>query len=56
VEVTAGRTPTGLVADAVEAGVRDGGNCIVAQIRDGGVAVSVLPVLSSGGCLVGIQD
>jgi hypothetical protein len=56
VEVTAGRTPTGLAADAVEAGVRDGSSCIVAQIRNGSVAVSVLPILASGGCLVGVQD
>ena len=56
VEVTASRTPTGLAADAVEAAVRDGSNCIVAQIRNGSVAVSVLPVLASGGCLVGVQD
>ena len=55
VEVTASRTPTGLAADAVEAAVRDGGDCIVAQIRDDGVAVSVLPALASGGCLVGIE-
>ncbi|AXJ11755.1 hypothetical protein CFN17_07225 [Arthrobacter sp. PM3] len=56
VEVTAARTPTGLAADAVEAAVRDGGSCIVAQIRRGSVAVSVLPALASGGCLVGVQD
>lgn len=56
VEVTAGRTPTGLAADAVEAGVRDGRSCIVAQIRNGSVTVSVLPVLASGRCLVGVQD
>ena len=56
VEVTAGRTPTGLAADAVEAAVRDGGNCIVAQIRNGSVVVSVLPGLASGGCLVGLQE
>ncbi|WP_277525593.1 hypothetical protein [Arthrobacter sp. ES3-54] len=56
VEVTAGRTPTGLAAGAVEAGVRDGRSCIVAQIRNGSVTVGVLPVLASGGCLVGVQD
>jgi hypothetical protein len=56
VEVTSGRTPTGLAADAVEAAVRDGSTCIVAQIRNGGVFVSVLPVLASGGCLVGVRD
>ena len=55
VEVTASRTPTGLAADAVEAAVRDGGDCIVAQIRNGGIAVSVLPALASGGCLVGAE-
>ena len=56
VEVTAGRTPTGPAADAVEAAVYDGGSCIVAQVRDGSVAVSVLPGLASGRCLVGVQD
>ena len=56
VEVTVSRTPTGLATDAVEAGVRDGLSCIVAQIRSGSVAVSVLPVLTSGRCLVGVQD
>ena len=56
VEVTASRTPTGLAADAVEAGVRAGRNCVVAQIRNGSVTVSVLPVLASGRCLVGVQD
>jgi hypothetical protein len=55
VAVTASRTPTGLAADAIEAGVRDGRSCVVAQIRSGSVAVSVLPVLASGGCLVGVQ-
>ena len=33
-----------------------GSNCIVAQIRNGSVAVSVLPGLALGGCLVGVQD
>ncbi len=56
VEVTAARTPTGLAADAVEAAVRDGSNCIVAQIRNGSVVVTMLPGLASGGCLVGVQD
>ena len=56
VEVTAGRTPTGLAADAVEVAVRDGGSCFVAQIRSGSVVLRVLPVLASGGCLVGFRD
>ena len=33
-----------------------GSNCIVAQVRNGSVAVSVLPGLALGGCLVGVQD
>ncbi|MDQ0854876.1 hypothetical protein QFZ79_002987 [Arthrobacter sp. V4I6] len=53
VQVTAGRTPTGLEADAVEVGVNQGGDCLVAQVRSGAVSVSVLPVLGDGRCLVG---
>lgn len=53
VEVTAGRTPTGLDAEAVEAAVRLGNDCIVGQLRTGSVAVTVFPVLSDGRCLVG---
>lgn len=53
VQVTAGRTPTGLEADAVEVGVNQGGGCLVAQVRGGAVSVTVLPVLADGRCLVG---
>jgi hypothetical protein len=53
VQVTAGRTPTGLEAGAVEVGVKRGGDCLVAQVRSGAVSVSVLPVLADGRCLVG---
>ena len=53
VEVTASRTPTGLDADAVEAAVITGRNCIVAQLRDGAVTSAVLPILADGRCLVG---
>ncbi|WP_246527475.1 DUF6993 domain-containing protein [Pseudarthrobacter albicanus] len=52
-EVTASRTPTGLDADAVEAAVKVGSDCVVAQLRTGSVTVSVLPVLAGGRCLVG---
>ncbi|WP_243177211.1 DUF6993 domain-containing protein [Arthrobacter humicola] len=46
-----------MAVDAVEAGVRDGNDCIVAQIRTGTVTVAVLlPGLASGGCLVGVRD
>lgn len=53
VQVTAGRTPTGQEADAVEVGVNQGGGCLVAQVRGGAVSVTVLPVLADGRCLVG---
>ncbi|MEE2522945.1 hypothetical protein V1639_10540 [Pseudarthrobacter sp. J75] len=53
VEVSATRTPTGLEADAVQAAVLQGADCIVGHIREGTVTVTVLPVLSSGRCFVG---
>jgi hypothetical protein len=52
-EVSASRTPTGLEADAIEAGVLQGTDCVIGQIRDGSVTVTVLPVLASGKCFVG---
>ena len=53
VEVSASRTPTGLAADAVEVGVLGEGECVMAQVRAGTVATSVLPVLPNGRCFVG---
>jgi len=53
IEVTASRTPTGLDADAVEASVRAGGDCVVAQIRGRSVTATVLPPLADGRCLAG---
>ncbi|MGY2746157.1 DUF6993 domain-containing protein [Arthrobacter sp. UYCu723] len=53
IQVTAIRTPTGLDADAVEIAVREGDDCIVGQVRNGTVNVTVLPVLADGRCLVG---
>ena len=53
VEVSASRTPTGLEADAIEAAVLQGTDCVVGQVRDGKVTVIVLPVLASGKCFVG---
>ena len=53
VEVSASRTPTGLAADAVEVGVLAGSECVVAQLRAGTVATSVLPVLPNGRCFIG---
>ena len=51
-EVSASRTPTGLEADAIEAAVLQGADCVVGQVRDGTVTVTVLPVLASGKCFV----
>jgi len=53
VEVSASRTPTGLAADAVEVGVLAGSECVMAQLRAGTVATSVLPVLPNGRCFIG---
>ncbi|WP_426990512.1 DUF6993 domain-containing protein [Pseudarthrobacter sp. Y6] len=52
-EVSASRTPTGLEADAIEAAVLEGTDCVVGQVRDGNVTVTVLPALASGKCFVG---
>jgi hypothetical protein len=52
-EVSASRTPTGLEADAIESAVLQGTDCVLGQIRDGRVTVTVLPVLASGKCFVG---
>ncbi|MFK0038646.1 MULTISPECIES: DUF6993 domain-containing protein [Paenarthrobacter] len=53
VEVSVSRTPTGLDVDAMEAAALTGESCIMGQIRDGGVVVTVLPVLATGKCFVG---
>ncbi|WP_264796657.1 DUF6993 domain-containing protein [Arthrobacter mangrovi] len=53
VEVSADITPTGLAVDAIEAAAPVDDSCIVGQVRDGKVAISVLPVLDSGKCFVG---
>jgi hypothetical protein len=52
-EVSASRTPTGLDVDSIEAASAQGKECVVGQIRDGKVTVTVLPVLASGKCFVG---
>ncbi|MFJ4207451.1 DUF6993 domain-containing protein [Paenarthrobacter sp. NPDC089675] len=53
IEVSVSRTPTGLDVDAIEAAAHAGNSCVMGQIRDGGVVVTVLPVLASGKCFVG---
>jgi len=52
-QVSASRTPTGLEVDAIEAAALQGKDCVIGQIRDGSVVVTVLPVLASGKCFVG---
>jgi hypothetical protein len=52
-QVSAGRTPTGLEVDAIEAAALQGKDCVIGQIRDGSVVVTVLPVLATGKCFVG---
>lgn len=53
VEVSVSRTPTGLDVDAMETAALTGESCVLGQIRDGGVMVTVLPVLATGKCFVG---
>ena len=52
-QVSQSRTPTGLEADAIEAAVLQGSDCVIGQVREGTVTVTVLPVLASGKCFVG---
>ncbi|WP_411373500.1 DUF6993 domain-containing protein [Arthrobacter sp. MPF02] len=52
-QVSQSRTPTGLEADAIEAAVLQGSDCVIGQVREGTVMVTVLPVLASGKCFVG---
>jgi len=52
-QVSASRTPTGLEADAIEAAALQGKDCVIGQIRDGSVVVTVLPVLATGKCFAG---
>ncbi|MDQ0212759.1 MULTISPECIES: DUF6993 domain-containing protein [Arthrobacter] len=53
VEVSASKTPTGLDVDAIETAAKLDKDCVIGEIRDGQVSVSVLPVLASGKCFVG---
>ncbi|MGN7250118.1 DUF6993 domain-containing protein [Arthrobacter sp. SAFR-014] len=52
-EVSAGRTPTGLEVDSMEAAAVQAKECVIGQIRDGKVTVTLLPALSNGKCFVG---
>ena len=52
-EVSVDTTPTGLAVDAIEAASLVEGECVVGQVRNGQVSVSLLPVLATGRCFVG---
>jgi hypothetical protein len=55
IQYTFSRTAIGLEADSADVSVEFAGECLIAQfgpVRDS-VVVSVLPVLASGGCLLG---
>ncbi|MEV8183369.1 hypothetical protein [Specibacter sp. NPDC078692] len=53
VELSIDITPTGLAVDAIESATLVGAECVIGQVRDGNVAVTILPVLGSGRCFVG---
>lgn len=53
IEVSIDVTPTGLAVDAIEAATPVAAECVVGQVRDGAVAVTILPVLATGRCFVG---
>lgn len=55
VEISIDITPTGLAVDAIESAVPIASNCVIGQVRDGKVAVTILPILASGKCFVGDQ-
>lgn len=55
VEISIDVTPTGLAVDAMETAAAVGNECVVAQVREGKAAVTILPKLASGYCFVGDQ-
>ncbi len=52
-EISVDITPTGLAVDAIEAASPVADQCVIGQVRDGNVTVTILPVLASGRCFVG---
>ncbi|MEO8223033.1 MAG: hypothetical protein ABI563_19895 [Specibacter sp.] len=53
IELSVDITPTGLAVDAIESATRVAEECVIGQVRDGKVAVTLLPVLASGRCFLG---
>lgn len=56
VEVSISKTPTGLDVDAIQGSVKVEKSCVIGQIREGKVSITLQPVLSTGKCFVGDQD
>ncbi len=56
VEVSISKTPTGLDVDAIQGSVKIEKSCVIGQVREGKVAVTLQPVLSTGKCFVGDQS
>lgn len=55
VEVSLDVTPTGLAVDSIRGAAVSGDECLFGEVREGEVAVTILPVLASGFCFVGDQ-
>lgn len=53
VEVSQDGTPTGLAVDSIISAAPDGAECLVGEIRSGKLAVSTVPALANGQCLLG---
>lgn len=54
-EVSIDQTPTGLDIDAIQGSGLIAEECVIGEIREGSVSVTVLPVLGTGLCFVGDQ-
>lgn len=55
VEVSLDVTPTGLAVDSIRGAAPRDGSCLFGEVREGQVAVTVLPVLGDGNCFIGDQ-
>lgn len=53
VEVSQDGTPTGLAVDSIISAAPDGAECLVGEIRSGKLAVTTVPALANGQCLLG---
>ena len=53
VEVSQDGTPTGLAVDSIVSAAPDGTQCLVGEIRNGQLAVTTVPALTNGQCLLG---